>query len=123
MPRDIRALGQLIQLPKSRSDLVPAIERATRWVDQIHWFPVMPAPELTCTRTQRASGWYDCAKHRLEISLCAARRELTFLHEVGHLVDCRLFQPPRRWSSELGRLDGDLRGGSFDGHPVDASHP
>jgi hypothetical protein len=98
-------LSERVRLPTARSPIVPAIERALRWVDQSHFVVTVPEIEAILIRTRTTLGWFDPRKRSIGVSVYSQTPELTILHEIGHIVDFWAIEPSGTWSSRSGQLD------------------
>lgn len=89
----LRTLGELVRLPR-RSPLYPELARALTGADSLHVLhsDLDPVPVRT-TSTTSQTGCYRL-RHGDPVDLRVSRRHgrvaLSFLHELGHLVDHQL---------------------------------
>ena len=106
MPRTgqprLRRLSELVRLPR-RSPLYPQLARALLAADELHglWTDLGPVP-VRPTATTRQSGCYRMREGDpidLRVSGRQDRVPLSFLHELGHLIDHQLAPEPRRFAS------------------------
>ena len=100
-PRLLR-LPELLTLPR-RSPLHPQLARALAAADALHGVctDLHPVP-VRPTATTRQSGCYrmrDGDPIDLRVSRRHDRVPLSFLHELGHLLDHQLVPQPRRFAS------------------------
>src|SRR5688500_17672747 len=100
-PRLLR-LTELVRLPR-RSPLYPQLARALLAADALHglWTDLGPVP-IRLTATTRQSGCYRMREGDpidLRVSGRQDRVPLSFLHELGHLIDHQLAPEPRRFAS------------------------
>lgn len=89
----LRALGELVRLPR-RSPLYPELARALAAADSFHLLhsDLEPVP-VRATSTTSQTGCYRLRKGDpvdLRVSRRHGRVALSFLHELGHLVDHQL---------------------------------
>jgi hypothetical protein len=97
-----RRLAELVALPR-RSPLFPELSRALAAADRAHVFAtdLLPVP----VRATGATSQSGCYRMRLgdPIDLRVSRRHdrvpLSFLHELGHLLDHQLAPAPRAFAS------------------------
>ncbi|MBA3245817.1 MAG: hypothetical protein H0T61_11685 [Actinobacteria bacterium] len=97
-----RRLSELVALPR-RSPLYPQLARALAAADEMHdlrsdlgLVPVRP------TATTRQAGCYRMREGDpidLRVSRRHDRVPLSFLHELGHLIDHQVAPEPRRFAS------------------------
>jgi hypothetical protein len=107
-----RRLTELVALPR-RSPLYPELARALAAADRLHVFPtdLLPVP----VRATSATSQSGCYRMRLgdPIDLRVSRRHdrvpLSFLHELGHLLDHQLAPAPRAFASPRTREFGAWR--------------
>jgi len=98
----LRRLTELVSLPR-RSPLHPQLVRALAAADALHGVctDLHPVP-VRPTATTRQSGCYRM-RERDPIDLRVSRRHdrvpLSFLHELGHLLDHQFVPQPRRFAS------------------------
>ncbi len=100
-PRPCR-LAELIALPR-RSPLHPALARALAAADGLHVLQtnLLPVP-VRVTATTRQGGCYRLREGDpvdLRVSSRHDRVPLSFLHELGHLLDHQLGAAPRSFAS------------------------
>jgi hypothetical protein len=98
----LRPLAELVALPR-RSPLFPQLARALASADALHGFrsDLHPVP-VRPTATTRQSGCYRMREGDpidLRVSRRHDRIPLSFLHELGHLLDHQLVAQPRRFAS------------------------
>ena len=98
----LRRLTELVALPR-RSPLHPQLARALAAADALHGVctDLHPVP-VRPTATTRQSGCYrmrDGDPIDLRVSRRHDRVPLSFLHELGHLLDHQLVPQPRRFAS------------------------
>jgi len=98
----LRRLSELVRLPR-RSPLYPQLARALAAADALHylWTDLAPVP-VRPTATTRQSGCYRMREGDpidLRVSGRQDRVPLSFLHELGHLIDHQLSPEPRRFAS------------------------
>jgi len=98
----LRRLTELVALPR-RSPLHPQLARALAAADALHGLctDLHPVP-VRPTATTRQSGCYrmrDGDPIDLRVSRRHDRVPLSFLHELGHLLDHQLVPQPRRFAS------------------------
>lgn len=98
----LRPLSELVALPR-RSPLHPQLARALEAADGLHGLhtDLDPVP-VRPTSTTRQSGCYrmrDGDPIDLRVSRRHDRVPLSFLHELGHLLDHQLVPQPRRFAS------------------------
>jgi hypothetical protein len=98
----LRALDELLLLPR-RSPLYPELATALRAAAALHGLvtDLEPVP-VRPTATTRQSGCYRMREGDpidLRVSRRHDRVPLSFLHEVGHLLDHQLAPQPRRFAS------------------------
>ncbi len=101
-PPRLRRLTELVALPR-RSPLHPQLARALAAADALHGVctDLHPVP-VRPTATTRQSGCYrmrDGDPIDLRVSRRHDRVPLSFLHELGHLLDHQLVPQPRRFAS------------------------
>jgi hypothetical protein len=97
-----RRLAELVTLPR-RSPLHPQLARALAAADALHALctDLGPVP-VRPTATTRQSGCYRMREGDpidLRVSRRHDRVPLSFLHELGHLLDHQLVPQPRRFAS------------------------
>ena len=97
-----RRLTELVALPR-RSPLHPELVRALAAADALHcvYTDLHPVP-VRPTATTRRSGCYRMREGDpidLRVSRGHDRVPLSFLHELGHLLDHQLVPQPRRFAS------------------------
>lgn len=97
-----RRLAELVALPR-RSPLFPELARALAAADRLHVFPtdLHPVPVRPTSATSQ-SGCYRMREGDpidLRVSRRHDRVPLSFLHELGHLVDHQLAPSPRAFAS------------------------
>ena len=97
-----RALRELLLLPR-RSPLHPELAAALAAADALHGFvtDLEPVP-VRPTATTRQSGCYRMREGDpidLRVSRRHGRVALSFLHELGHLLDHQTAPQPRRFAS------------------------
>ena len=95
-------LTELVRLPR-RSPLYPQLARALAAADALHglWTDLGPVP-VRPTATTRQSGCYRMREGDpidLRVSRRHDRVPLSFLHELGHLLDHQLAPSPRAFAS------------------------
>ncbi len=98
----LRRLAELVALPR-RSPLYPQLARALAGAEALHGLTtdLHPVP-VRPTATTRQSGCYrmrDGDPIDLRVSRRHDRVPLSFLHELGHLLDHQLVPQPRRFAS------------------------
>jgi hypothetical protein len=98
----LRRLTELVALPR-RSPLHPQLARTLAAADALHGVctDLHPVP-VRPTATTRQSGCYrmrDGDPIDLRVSRRHDRVPLSFLHELGHLLDHQLVPQPRRFAS------------------------
>jgi hypothetical protein len=98
----LRRLNDLVRLPR-RSPLYPELARALAAADGFHLLhsDLDPVP-VRPTATTSQSGCYRLRKEDpvdLRVSRRHGRIPLSFLHELGHLVDHQLGHQPGSWAS------------------------
>ena len=98
----LRRLSELILLPR-RSPLHPQLARALAAADGLHGLHTDLGPiPVRATATTRLSGCYRMREGDpidLRVSRRHDRVPLSFLHELGHLIDHQLAAEPRRFAS------------------------
>jgi hypothetical protein len=107
-----RRLAELVALPR-RSPLYPELARALAAADRLHVFAtdLLPVP----VRTTGATSQSGCYRMRqgdpidLRVSRRHDRVPLSFLHELGHLLDHQLAPAPRAFASPRRREFGAWR--------------
>ena len=98
----LRPLAELVALPR-RSPLYSQLARALAAAHALHGFrsDLHPVP-VRPTATTRQSGCYRMREGDpidLRVSRRHDRVPLSFLHELGHLLDHQLVAQPRRFAS------------------------
>jgi hypothetical protein len=98
----LRRLSELVALPR-RSPLHPQLARALAAADALHCIhtDLHPVP-VRPTATTRQSGCYRMREGDpidLRVSRRHDRVPISFLHELGHLLDHQLVPQPRRFAS------------------------
>ncbi|MBA2331875.1 MAG: hypothetical protein H0V94_03690 [Actinobacteria bacterium] len=98
----LRALPEILRLPR-RSPLHPQLARALTAAARLHDLrtDLQPVP-VRPTATTRQSGCYrlrEADPIDLRVSRRYDRVPLSFLHELGHLIDHQLAPEPRRFAS------------------------
>lgn len=98
----LRRLSELVALPR-RSPLYPELARALAAADRIHLFAtdLLPVPVRPTAATSQ-SGCYRLREGDpidLRVSRRHDRVPLSFLHELGHLLDHQLAPAPRAFAS------------------------
>lgn len=85
---DETVAGKIVVLPGA---LEPAIRQAIACADRVHRAPGLPRVTLTWVRTSESHGQYHPGERgqapRIEMSVEGPTPRMTFLHEMGHLLD------------------------------------